>query len=161
MLVSGCQTAWSGMLCLLTWHLSLLEVSFEFRTLDEKKYKWRAKFLCIREIRIKPEPIGTGTSQLCVRMEFWSSCMWILSRLYVKSSPCAMCSCGLESFTILHFDNPCFVPIHTTWTTHRDRNWWMQDSPSCVLSRVIVSRHTQTVCKRKSPGEWYDRDAGK
>ena len=72
----------------------------------------------------------------------------------MKSRPFAMCSCGLASFAILlHFDDPCFVPIHTTWTetaiggcrtallvVYQDR------------FKALTDRLQETI---KQPGEWY------
>ena len=115
----------------------------ELRALEEKVYIWRGKSSCIGEIRSKPEPIGPGLSNFVFE---WK----LLVFLYV--SGCVMypfdnCTNPGEKQSIcdvfmwdskLHnpaFDDPCLVPIHTTWITHGDRNRWMQD---CIRSRVIV-----------------------
>ena len=147
MLISGCQTAFPGILCLLTWHLSLLEVNCGL--LMRKCSNGEGSLHAFEKSGASLSRSATGLPNFEFELKllvflYVSGCIPSAStRLQVKSSPFSMCSGGLASCTILHFVDPCFAQIHTTWTTHRDRNWWMQDSPSCVLSRVIVPRHSE------------------
>ena len=70
-------------------------------------------------------------------------------QLSVRNSLFVTCSSGLQTATTLLFPDLYFGLIRTTFTMRPDHTWWMQRSHSCAPSKVIVSRLSQTVCKRK------------